>query len=1070
MLFKKLLAWAMLSAGLTVVFAATSLAVTTTATNTGRDGSKVVNQKRLNANAWTIWTTNYGPFVNPQTGNSGGFWGGVQYGYIYGAGMWVGAELSNGQPVVAVGYNPSSGAAEFGPINPTTGDWKDYRTDLKARVYLSTDPTDLADWPIKNADGSPLIKSIQDGYSAFSDQNPVYTATGSVPLGVRVDQHSYAWNYADNNDIVFFYFKVTNVSGQSLNKMYIGPCVDADIGNEADGPTTPNDRTMFDYRKNLAIQFQSLPEDGWPKVGVLGMRYFESPINNTGATILVKDNQFQHNILPDSVLGMTAFKIFVRAGKVSDPNTDAEAYKIMRGIDFVTNIEDAYDEWGVDNAGDKRFIMVSGPFNLANNASAATCIGVMACATGDFAKDTILIKKVSDVAQEIYNNGFELATPPSAPVLSVTPGDKSVLLSWTRKSEITPDPFYEKIDSSMTWWTYFPGTWKYLRDTMLVSMFSIKTGESTYVMINRGAANPVNGTDTLQALYNQKAMYEPYDFQGYLIYRARTPSDLSDPAKREVLGTAYNNTTTGATSYAYDKIDGVQIVIDVSNNIVVYPGGSSDTTKKYDTLGTDRGLIYSYLDENVINNFGWYYGISAYDYQPNVYFTRKCPTSLVSNPGGNNAVFGMARTPTVDMKPAEVTFTSLGGSDARTSGGAVDYYNVLQIVNPQASKQDTFRLKWAATKLYSNPYNYPIYTGSMRDSIRVIVKDTAGTVISDSIVDSLLSTQSIAIKYDYLAGSSAPMFFGSFPNQNLFGGAISNPYVAWNYQGAKFDSLQVVEIAGGARTYPKDSIFTLVDTINVFKAEIARWQWRGSDIEIRWKDSIGQVGTNPSGNILTCTVWDITNNVEVPWEGGLTKANMTKSAWCFNPLSTSSGTTKYIDSTMVAGIGMHIAGVTMYFKRFGGVGTASRMSWPNRPETGDIWRAFCSGPRPPVDGETGIFITSKSIQITALSQSLLDNVRVVPNPYLVRAKWDASDDYPNIYFTHLPAKCKIRIYSIAGDLVRVLQHDSNIDDNDGTEKWDLLTPYLKRVASGIYIYHVDAPGIGTKIGKFAIIK
>jgi hypothetical protein len=26
------------------------------------------------------------------------------------------------------------------------------------------------------------------------------------------------------------------------------------------------------------------------------------------------------------------------------------------------------------------------------------------------------------------------------------------------------------------------------------------------------------------------------------------------------------------------------------------------------------------------------------------------------------------------------------------------------------------------------------------------------------------------------------------------------------------------------------------------------------------------------------------------------------------------------------------------------------------------------------------------------------------------------------------------------------------------------------VASGMYIYHVDAPGIGTKIGKFAVIK
>jgi len=54
--------------------------------------------------------------------------------------------------------------------------------------------------------------------------------------------------------------------------------------------------------------------------------------------------------------------------------------------------------------------------------------------------------------------------------------------------------------------------------------------------------------------------------------------------------------------------------------------------------------------------------------------------------------------------------------------------------------------------------------------------------------------------------------------------------------------------------------------------------------------------------------------------------------------------------------------------------------------------------------------------------------------------------------------------------VRVIKHDTDYRNNDGTENWNLLTTYNRRVASGIYIYQVDAPGIGTKIDKFAIIK
>jgi hypothetical protein len=42
--------------------------------------------------------------------------------------------------------------------------------------------------------------------------------------------------------------------------------------------------------------------------------------------------------------------------------------------------------------------------------------------------------------------------------------------------------------------------------------------------------------------------------------------------------------------------------------------------------------------------------------------------------------------------------------------------------------------------------------------------------------------------------------------------------------------------------------------------------------------------------------------------------------------------------------------------------------------------------------------------------------------------------------------------------------------DDGTADWDLLSIDQLEVAYGVYIFHVDAPGVGEHMGKFALIK
>jgi len=102
---------------------------------------------------------------------------------------------------------------------------------------------------------------------------------------------------------------------------------------------------------------------------------------------------------------------------------------------------------------------------------------------------------------------------------------------------------------------------------------------------------------------------------------------------------------------------------------------------------------------------------------------------------------------------------------------------------------------------------------------------------------------------------------------------------------------------------------------------------------------------------------------------------------------------------------------------------------------------------------------------------------VIPNPFRIVANYQSPDQGNRITFMNVPSLCTIRIYNVAGELIREFDHD----DGSGEQAWgssadaDLqLSKYYKRVAPGIYVYHVESKVPGhegeTSIGKFAIIR
>lgn len=107
------------------------------------------------------------------------------------------------------------------------------------------------------------------------------------------------------------------------------------------------------------------------------------------------------------------------------------------------------------------------------------------------------------------------------------------------------------------------------------------------------------------------------------------------------------------------------------------------------------------------------------------------------------------------------------------------------------------------------------------------------------------------------------------------------------------------------------------------------------------------------------------------------------------------------------------------------------------------------------------------------AQTNLNQIRVVPNPFVVSSAWDRErlGDIPegepirDLSFINLPAQCTIKIFTLDGDLVKTLHHT----DGTGTEYWDIRSDYNQMVSTGVYFYHVKSSA-GDHLDKFAIIR
>ncbi|MBN1755482.1 hypothetical protein JW877_04625 [bacterium] len=1013
-----------------------------TAEKTGKGSKLYSGDEWFNVNNCQMPVTNYGEF-----GYMYGFWPkGSGEAYIFGSGIWIGG-IKGGQRLVSCGYNTYGAGNDFIPGPPVNaGDhYLNPNSHPEDRVLVSTNSEDLDLWPYRDSLNEPVILGDQDMWCEYNDTwaDRHSWDPGTGPLGLHVRQLTFGWTTKLYVNMVFFLYEIENVGDERIENMYVGMGSDMDVGYADD------DLTGCDVGRSLGYTYTLSQEDGWSSRPpyYVGVKFLQGPKSDDTVYVPAPPgpenpdypNAVMDTVLPGEHLVLTSFTRCTRE-KGGDPENDAERYEMLAGYNIETHDYDPWQGVADEVPADKRQVMGCGPFSLSPGEVDTFLVGIMFSNGGTGGLE--YLQSEGDAALTAYLAGWVVPSPPPSPALSVIPGDQKIALVWDNSAEFTPDPFSK-------------------------------------VMEEAG--------DTV---------YRQFDFEGYRLWKSRTGL----PEEWDLLGQW-----------------------DLENEITILPGDfwirNDDYPDGFNINGTssnNSGLVYSYMDRDVMNGITYFYSITSYDYntpgavpnEENIY------TSLES---GIDPVTAAPRAEPANFDyPTASAINQVSGNCNTLSALEVEIIGDIEVTGHE------YTLEWKDIQIGSS--NLPVYTYNIYDEttsryisigdfqvptisgVTVSVESSDSNVLADSIISSgedtvffLRKTEWETVYYDSLWS-----WFGYFnkPFDGLVvSGSLSvaqarhqvsyqevlrntyrattNDYGIWTdtvlvssskVMNTLVDSVVVDSIIPPdtfTTTYYKDyyttpfgmpdSLVIIEDGATEYTGNLALfpsfqsvWAYHGGlDLEIRWNYYNGHEDT------LTMQVLDVLTGEEVPYDSAF------GDNWCFG--FGSAPARCFITGTQPPPyrIWFYVCGMKYYFNQ------PAPMNWAARPEQGDIWRIYSSANTiPPVKGNLYTFSTEAP---GYLSEGNLDLIKVVPNPYVIRADWDRSKNTRKIQFTHLPQECTIRIYNLAGDLVRTLEHFATIEDG-GVEEWDIRTEDDQIPASGVYIYYLSTPGGQEKTGKFSIIR
>lgn len=504
------------------------------------------------------------------------------------------------------------------------------------------------------------------------------------------------------------------------------------------------------------------------------------------------------------------------------------------------------------------------------------------------------------------------------------------------------------------------------------------------------------------------------DFEGYKIYRA------SDPAFQDA-----EQITNGFGGRQF-RLPIAQF--DMVNGIKGFDPIGIDGIRYY--LGNDTGLKHSFVDTTVFNGFTYYYAVVAYDFgfPAGEIIPSESPIRVSLQADGSVKLGSNVARVTPEAPVAGYVAPTLGNISLLqgTTSGQVAY-NIVDI-----------------NKIKNNHVYYLTFEDTIKVAKRTGQPDT-------------LTTKNYTLR-DSTAGK---VLINKFRNLSA---AVEQPLV--DGFRLSFVNERRVELDRAVSIWPDEKIVSYQFEKFVWPGGITGEE-RPNDYRIEFGDlGFGtstqiRLGANTfAAKPVNFKVFNLSTQkyiefgfVEVDGtDGNLTTNGARRDRIVFLEPD-QNGILKY----------------TWWFYLFD---TPSATLGTRFPRSGE--KLVIKLKKPFLSSDVFRFVASAGMVDVERAKLEMENIKVVPNPYVATAQWEARNPYASgrgprsLHFTHLPSKCTIRIFTINGELVDVIEHDSPL--NDGTAEWKMLTKDNLNIAYGVYVFQVDAPGIGTKIGKFAVIK
>jgi hypothetical protein len=610
-------------------------------------------------------------------------------------------------------------------------------------------------------------------------------------------------------------------------------------------------------------------------------------------------------------------------------------------------------------------------------------------------------------AQEAYEADYRFAQAPICPIVRSVPGDGSVTLYWDTAAERSFDTFIADLA--------VPGL-------------------------------------------------NPNDFEGYRIYRSTDPAFLD---ARQITD-GFGNLSFLRPIAQFDLINGNTGFHPVPVNGTLFYLG----TDAQDPGEAADGLAHAYTDSTVTNGVTYYYAVTSYDFGATAVNIPPTECSIAITIGPDGAVQRTGQNVSVVTPSQSAAGYVEGGLEVEHVQGFADGEIRYSIIDPTALRDGhRYRVTFEDTLALGalNAQNRQISQDTIRTKTVSLRDLTAGELIIDRSlawlprVDSPI-TDGFQLFFD-------PVFLTELDLPNIaWSSADVRPLVVNrfsfpnNFPGTRIPAdYRVVVGPAGIGT---SSEFTINFGVNLTIPA------KPANVRVL-KTIVGANGQAAEVEVPFGFL-DITGPNAEPFGVGVAASNL----FSADPDALGPGQPDTDLLFILEDIpGDRVVGLTPTWQIGLDLGVTTRRN----PQAGD--EGFVRTVKPFLSTDIYEFTVTGPRFDAEAAANALDNVRVVPNPYRGASAFEVANPFPTgrgerrIRFVGLPPRATVRIFTVSGRLVRTLEMDQGTNDTvtpgmllNGSLAWDLLNEEQLEVAYGVYLYHVDAPGVGETTGTFALIK